>query len=135
MDFGASLISTTFATIATLIAGIVTVYLSARRRDSERTDSLKTAEEIALAAEAQQEQSRVRALELLAEKLPETESLTELTGALERIARQTSLQPSTDPTQEVVKNLINSYQLQALSQARVQFWFSLFASIGGFALI
>jgi len=74
-------------------------------------------------------------MELLAEKLPQTEAVPELIKEFETIAARVAPTLEADPIQPLVRDLVNDYQRQALSQSRAQFWFSVAAAVGGFVLI
>jgi hypothetical protein len=92
-------------------------------------------DEIASAASVQVESSRARAMELLAEKLPQTEGSPELIKELETVAARLTPTIESDPIQPLVRDLVNDYQRQALRQSTHQFWLSAFAAIVGFCLI
>jgi len=116
-------------------AGVLASWLSVRASSKSSPVEAQKIEEIASAANVQVESSRARAMELLAEKLPQTEAVPELIKEFETIAARVAPTLEADPIQPLVRDLVNDYQRQALSQSRAQFWFSVAAAVGGFVLI
>src|SRR5215216_6609102 len=88
--------------LAILGSGIGAYFVQSSQRRGD-TEAIQTADEIAAAASAQADHERALALHLLAEKLPATDSVPELTAAPERIAVAPPLVPREDPTQAWVK--------------------------------
>jgi hypothetical protein len=135
------ILNAVLATLAVL-AGFVGVYAYLQRSQrSERERDKLDVQQISAAVAASAEEARSRALETIAEKLPKTETPEQLVAALEKMTTSTLNvmieSPSTDKTlkRSLVEDLVNSYHLQALSQARHQFYFSLAAAVVGFIYI
>lgn len=132
------LIVTLGTAILTAVMGFVVSIYTSRFEKGQKEKSFEQAKDIATALKAESQASRARTLELLAEKLPKTENPDELILSLEKLAVQIASRPTNDAHKNdsqgwgAVQNLINSYHVQALDQARVQFWFSVVAASVGF---
>ena len=94
-------------------------------------------DELAKLAVARREEAKSRAVAELAEKLPAGLSAEEIQKAIGNQISIGSLIVNQTPSEEkeLVESLVNSYHQQALSQARVQFWFSVGAATVGFGYI
>ena len=136
------LLITMIASILTAIVGMVASVAFSKKEMGQKDKSIEQAKDIVAAMKAESQASRARALELLAQKLPKTESPEELILSLEKLSSEIASRPLNNDQKDensrgwgAVQNLINSYHVQALDQARVQFWFSVIAASVGFIWI
>lgn len=117
--------------VAALLVSVVAKFIW------DRPSAEKDIEKISQTVQASAIEARARAIRILAEKLPAdvtrvefeklfAEHLLENAGAGSAIASD---------DQKLVENLVTNYHQQALSQASVQFWFSVAAATIGFASI
>jgi hypothetical protein len=124
------------AAFATVTAALVTQVIF-RRQSSERKQAEMHAGKLAEMVKREAEIRRTAAVEQLLKRLPEgQQSVDTLFESLHRISTELSRAPP-QPSAEfsAVENLIAGYHEQALNQAKVQFWFSVFAATVGFAWI
>jgi hypothetical protein len=126
---------------ATVLFGLLNVVAEELSKRSRR-QAAQEVEKISSTVTATAETERLRAIQAIAEKLPEAASREDFLAALERLAKapvdQIDLLPETAEeklTRSLVEDLVTSYHLQALSQARQQFYFSLGAAVVGFIYI
>lgn len=128
-------LSTILVAIATSVAGLIANVLARKQRELARG----TADEAKALAEAIQHheaERRATAAELLLAKLPDGMSPQDFLAKLENIAARLQLEPREGTSSaEPFEGLINAYHEQALSQAQVQFWFSVIAATAGFVWI
>jgi len=128
-----SIIAIIGALAATMALPFITNSLS--KKDSE---AKQDAEEIAKAVSSKANEARAKALEVLASKLPEGLTPDQFESALTqhiRIGGDLVISESQPEERALVEGLVDSYHTQALSQARVQFWFSVTAATIGFIYI
>lgn len=128
---------------ASVVAGLLTVFaalasswLNRKKQDSEQAQRADI-EELTRLASSRREEAQSRAVAVLAEKLPIGLSAEELQKAIGSQIRIGNLVVNQTPPEEreLVEDLVGSYHQQALSQARVQFWFSVGAATVGFGYI
>lgn len=123
------------AGLGALVIGLMVQYIARRQKEISK----KSKEEITHIADiVQKEEAKTRAasLEKLLEKVPSGLQIDEFTRKIEEIATKFSqVEPRRSEEFSAVENLINGYHEQALEQAKVQFWFSIFAATVGFGLI
>lgn len=147
METTSLLILSGLAGLITAVLGVIITFLSRRQSEDQKKlneNAAKLADAIAADAAA----SRARALEMLTEKLPEATCVDDLVKTIEGVInRQDAWQNilsttsemkdgvSTDKRWPIVERLIDGYHRQALSQAKIQFWFSVAAATVGFSWI
>ncbi len=123
----------------TIIAGIIAGYISQKKIGQEEIQQ-KQMEELAKSLSLAAEGSRTRAIEEIAKRLPEEEQtpdkLSEAVTQGLRIGGDLVIH-NEHGSQEIklVQDLVTGYHQQALSQAKVQFWFSVIAATVGFIFI
>jgi predicted small secreted protein len=120
------------ATGTALVAAAITVFANSATKGAG-----KDIEKISQTVRASANTAQLRALEALVEKLPEDISGPEFK---ELIAFQLATNAFVgsgvkSEDQELVEDLVTNYHEQALSQAAVQFWFSVAAATVGFLYI
>jgi hypothetical protein len=129
-----STVNLLIATITTFIGVMIQAFFIFKSKKKEEEKSRKQIAEISEALKSEQEVRKVVALEKTVEKIPTGLSKEQLEEIVSKInLNQDALPPSLNLS--AVENLINSYHEQALSQAKVQFWFSVVAASVGFFLI
>lgn len=129
-------LTTIFTGVAALCAAIVSQWVAMRYK--KQSDLVKgEADRIAEALKSEEAARRAAALEAVVQKLPgESEKAKEIEEFLEKLlVRLPVTTPAVGSVASAVENLISSYHEQALSQARVQFWFSVVAATVGFIWI
>lgn len=137
---GVEVLMTAIAAIGTALAGFITAFV-ARRADALKQQELRKVDDLAAAIEAQAQAQRAKAVESLAERIPDPSAAAALLRSIEHLSasgRLTLVQPTDsrpDATWSLVEDLVNGYHQQALDQARVQFWFSIAAATVGFSII
>lgn len=133
---GLEFLTTLLAGIATLLAAVVSQWVAIRFK--KQSDLVKgEAERIAEVLKSEESARRAAALEAVVQKLPgEPEGAKEIEALLEKLVARVPLgAPVAGSVASAVENLISSYHEQALSQAKVQFWFSVVAATVGFVWI
>ncbi len=137
MSFPFEISSSLLAAIVTTIAGLVTSFLSARLsklRDIER-DKI---EGMITASGARAEEARTKLVSELIERLPPNLSPDEVVARLQsqfKIGGDVIVNQIVREGGDLITELVNGYHHQALSQAKVQFWFSIIAATVGFVFI
>jgi len=131
-----SVSSSLIAGILTLMAAYVSAMLARKKKASDKSNR-EEIDELAKLAIARMEEAKSRAVAVIAEKLPAGLSADEIQRNIGSQIRIGSLVVNQMPPEEtqLVESLVNSYHQQALSQAKVQFWFSVGAATVGFAYI
>lgn len=128
---------TVIAGIGTLLAAFIVTGLARRTAIKGREDRADV-EKIAKTVSAKASEARSKALEAIAEKLPSGLSAEqfELVFA-QQIRVDGDIIISQEPVEDkdLIEGLVNGYHQQALSQAKVQFWFSIAAATVGFVYI
>ena len=131
-EFTTTIVGASVTVIGGLIASLLAKKLTREKQlEREQTDKIVDAVKSGEAAR------RAATLDSLIQKLPGgLASVDELMGSLQKLVSELPASPAV-PTTEVdaVEGLITGYHEQALGQARVQFWFSLFAATVGFGWI
>lgn len=133
---GIEYLTTILTGVAGLLAAVVTQWIAIRFK--KQSEQVKVeAERIAEALRSETAARRAAALEVVAQNLPnDPERAKEIEAVLEKlVARLSVATPAAGSVASAVENLISSYHEQALSQARVQFWFSVVAATVGFIWI
>jgi len=126
---------TLLSAIGTLGIGLIANYLYHRLRELRRKSEATTSS-LASLVESRQAKQRFSVLQLLAEKLPPTSSPEEFFARLEPLVIKLTSTPRVDsPSMAPAHGLVSAYHEQALSQSRVQFWFSVVAAAVGFIWI
>jgi len=134
MDF--SLIAAA-AGLFTTFLGILTALVAEKVAKKAKLEKGKF-EDLLSASQARAEEAKLTLLEALTERLPENPDVEKLTEALSsqlKIAGDVVINTVVKPEAQFIEELVNSYHQQALSQARVQFWFSVVAATVGFLYI
>jgi hypothetical protein len=132
----ADVVTSSVVAALTLILGLGTSVLgllAVRLRKTSETELDKITETVrASAAEA-----RSQVLKTIAEKLPVGTSEEDLDNRIQelRIGGDLVINTVGHAGGQLVEDLVTSYHEQALSQARVQFWFSVVAATFGFIYI
>jgi hypothetical protein len=130
-----NLLASILGVVASLAAALVAQYLARRQRQLSRR-SEETAEAIATLIRTRHEDQKTATLAKLLDKLPDRVSAEEFVSRLEPLViRLTDIAPTSREEVAPVGSLVNAYHEQALSQAQVQFWFSVVAATVGFAWI
>src|ERR1017187_562336 len=130
--------------IGTFVAGLVTAAAAivlnlinerlSRRGQAER----RKIEDVLAAVEAKAEEAKAKVMESLAERVTPGSQPAEIA---EKLASQFRIGGDVIVNQVVkegsgfIEELVSGYHHQALSQAKVQFWFSIIAATVGFAYI
>lgn len=125
------------AGFATLLSAIMTMYLNKNSSKSKEIYK-KEVEEIASAARASAAEARSRAMQALAEKIPAGATKEEIESFLTShvsIGGNLVITQNASENRDIIEGLVTNYHQQALSQARVQFWFSVAAATVGFIYI
>ena len=125
------------AGLITLIAGFLTNIISEKANKKTKLEKEKF-EELLSSSESRAEEARLILMEALSEKLPPDitpEDLTEKLSSQLKIAGDVVINNVIKQDTQFIEELVNSYHQQALSQARVQFWFSVIAATIGFGFI
>lgn len=128
--------TTSLALITTLLTALVSESVALRFK--KQSDQVKDeAARIAEALKSEGAARRAAALEVVAQNVPsDPKRAKELEAIIEKlVARLPASTPSVGSVASAVENLISNYHEQALSQARVQFWFSVAAATVGFIWI
>ena len=95
-------------------------------------------EELLASSESRAEEAKMILMKALSERLPpdiKLEDLSEKLSSQLKIAGDVVIHNVIKPDSQLIEELVNSYHQQALSQARVQFWFSVIAAMVGFGYI
>ncbi len=115
--------------------GVVAEY-SAQRHRALSKKSQATTDSLVNLIKSRQIEQRSAVMTLLAERLPKNASAEEFFTKLEPLViKLTETAPALSESLAPVESLVAAYHGQALSQARVQFWFSIFAATVGFGWI
>lgn len=129
---------TIISAIITLFIGITANMLSERLRKRAIIEH-KTVEDALAASEIQLDKARTDVVDAILRRMPDETPPAELADAITRQLRVGSgdiiINQTIRERSEFVQELVTQYHQQALSQSRVQFWFSLFAACVGFGFI
>ncbi|MGC4013631.1 MAG: hypothetical protein QM755_03790 [Luteolibacter sp.] len=133
-----------FPTTTTLISGLITAILGlfanllATKLNKTQEIEKEKFEDLLATSDKRAEEAKAILLKALSERLPSDVSAEELGQKLSsqlRIAGDIVINQVARTENQLIQELVNSYHQQALSQARVQFWFSVAAAAVGFAYI
>jgi hypothetical protein len=122
------------AATATTLAGFLAERLGSKQI-KEKQLAAKQAETIVEAIKSEEGARRAEAIKLVLEKLPERNDAVQILHTLNQVLSEIPARSTSVSEHDAIEDLINGYHAQALSQASVQFWFSLAAATVGFALI
>lgn len=127
------IIQSVLAVSATVVAALITQIIY-RRQSKEQKQAEAQAGKLAEMVKHEAEIRRTAAVEQLIQRLPEgQQSIDKLFEALQKLAIEVPRNtPESSEELSAVENLIASYHEQALSQALIQFWFSVLAATVGF---
>jgi hypothetical protein len=122
------------AGVGTAVAAIFTEYLSIKLKQKRKSESAKL-DQIISVLKTDDEALKIAVSESVAKSMENGESAQkEVRDSIKRI--EVKLAALNSPAREkAFEELISSYHEQALSQAKVQFWFSVFAATFGFGWI
>ncbi len=129
-------INVALSAVVTVAAGIVASVLADRFTKVKKLETEKL-KEIRDTIYGKLEEQRAKSVDDISEKMPAGISAEQLEGKIAQ-AIQDNLAILSKNAQEgldFVSELVNGYHQQALSQARIQFWFSVVAATVGFAYI
>jgi hypothetical protein len=123
--------------IATAFSAIAAQLLLRRRRKTEDSLARDQASKLAEAYKLEGDANRASVfLEITKRLPPDQQSVDRLAATLEKLVSEVDTRSGKAPEEfSAVEGLISSYHEQALSQARVQFWFSVVAATVGFLWI
>lgn len=132
-DFLTSLnISLIAALLIAIIAASVDIFFKSKQKTRDEVEGISNAVK-ASAAEAQ-----ALAFKAILEKIPAEASKEEIEGIIRggiQIGGDLIISQNQPEERQLVEDLVTNYHHQALSQARFQFWFSVFAATAGFLYI
>ncbi|EIM62378.1 TRADD-N-associated membrane domain-containing protein [Desulfobacter postgatei] len=130
--------------IFTFASGIITAAIAvilnilnerfSRRKQQER----KNIEDVLAAVEAKAEEAKAKVIASIAEKAPAGATPIDIAEKLAsqfRIGGDVVINQITKEGSDFIQDLVTGYHHQALSQAKVQFWFSIMAATVGFGYI
>lgn len=133
-----STVLTIFAALITTIAGLLTSYLAKKKSEQEKFQK----EQVSVLSHtviAQAEEAKAKAVQEFIKHLPEgsqtAEQIREAASQNFKIVGDLIINNQKSPDNELVQDLVTGYHQQALSQAKVQFWFSVIAATVGFIFI
>jgi hypothetical protein len=127
---------TAAAGLVTALAGLFAIFFERLRSKSGTAE--KDINRISEAVLASANEARSRAIEAIVEKLPSGISKEELENLVTqqiRVGGDFIINQQAPADRQLVEDLVTNYHQQALSQARVQFWFSVMAATIGFLYI
>lgn len=132
-EIARQIFASVIAAVFSLGAGFIFTWVN-RRRIRERQKSDADIDRIAQVARADDDIRTEAVLSTIKENLALRDSSKEVAESLDRLrgAIRLAVPPNEFPA---VENLVSSYHEQALSQANVQFWFSVAAATAGFVWI
>ena len=125
------------AGLITAIVGVLANLLADKVNKRAKLEKEKL-EELLASSESRAEDAKLMLMEALSEKLPpdlKPEDLSEKLSSQLKIAGDVVINNVIKQDSQLIEELVNSYHQQALSQARVQFWFSVIAATVGFGYI
>ena len=125
--------ATSFSVLGILssVVGLCLGYLKDKKKKN-------TFENLLASARSRADEAKSDIVKALSQRLPEGITGDELAERLSselRIVGDVIVNQVVKPQTQLIEELVNSYHQQALSQARVQFWFSIFAATVGFGYI
>jgi hypothetical protein len=123
--------------LSALITGLVGVVATIYKHMIAREKSLYSEQinEIAKTVKEEQEGNRIRIVGDAINIVPSGLSTEQFEKMLDRAVDRISVSAPPNNFSQAVENLISDYHTQALSQAKVQFWFSLIVAVVGFVWI
>ena len=131
------LLITLLSGLIPLLGGIIASILAAKLNRQKEIEKEKI-EDVLAASGAKAEEARNKLALTLVEKLPEgltAEQILDKLSTQYRIGGDIIVNQIVREGGDLISDLVNSYHQQALSQARVQFWFSVVAATVGFVYI
>jgi len=131
------LLASILAGLGALTASALLPWIASRHR-KDASEAKQDAEKIAEAVSSSALEARAKALESIASKLPEGLTPEQFETAFTqqvRIGGDLVISQPSSEERELVEGLVDSYHNQALSQAKIQFWFSVSAATIGFIYI
>lgn len=136
-DVPLTTITTVAAAIITTVLGLFANLLAEKLNKGRKLEKEKF-EDLLATSDKRAEEAKAALLQALSERLPNNLSVEELGQKLSsqlRIAGDVVINQVIRTENQLIQELVNSYHQQALSQARVQFWFSVAAATVGFGYI
>ncbi|TMP26984.1 hypothetical protein CWB99_10360 [Pseudoalteromonas rubra] len=126
------------AALITVIAGFFTNLIASKKTEQDKIQKEKVSD-IANTVLAQAEEARAKAVSEIVKHLPKDqqtpEELQEAASKNLKIVGDLVINNQNAGDAELVQDLVTGYHQQALSQAKVQFWFSVAAATTGFGFI
>ncbi len=116
--------------------GVIANLLFSKKLEQEKIQEKKL-EEIASSVSTKYNETKFRIVEAIANKIPKGANAEEFASSLAQNIqiRGDLFVNGTEDRDVSLEDLVSSYHQQALSQAKVQFWFSVLAATVGFAYI
>ncbi len=120
----------------TVAAGITANLLAERLSKIKKLETEKL-KELRDTIYVKLEEQRAKSVDDISEKVPPGISPAELEGKIAQVVQDNlaTISKNTREGLDFVSELVNGYHQQALSQARIQFWFSVAAATVGFGYI
>ncbi|MFC1855916.1 hypothetical protein ACFL2A_05185 [Thermodesulfobacteriota bacterium] len=131
---GIEIFLTVISGLITAIGGLLfaTIFRKKTEQDKIQNENLNSIAEVAVAKASE---ARLKVIDSIASKLPEGGKPEEIERLLEsKISIDKNLFINHEDG-SLIEGLVDSYHQQALSQAKVQFWFSVIAATVGFIYI
>ncbi len=126
------------AALITAIAGMLTGFIAKKKTEQDKIQQERVSE-LANTVLAQAEEAKAKAVSEFVKHLPEgeqtPEQLRETASKNFKIVGDLIINNQKSDDTELVQDLVTGYHQQALSQAKVQFWFSVVAATAGFVFI
>jgi hypothetical protein len=128
--------------INSVLAGLVTIMAAAlsqvllKRQSAETRTSKEQAEVIAKVLQTKEAASKAAVMEQVMDRVPAGLPTEQFDRLVNEITMRLPTVPAESPeASTAVEALVNNYHEQALSQAKIQFWFSVVAATVGFVWI
>lgn len=121
-----------------IISAIALQIFITKRSDRQSRLEKKKFDDLLATSEARAEEAKAALIEAVTEKLPDDISAQELSEQLSsklEVAGDIIINQIGQNDAQLIKNLVKNYHKQALSQAKIQFWFSIVAATIGFIFI
>lgn len=126
------------AALITAIAGLLTGFIAKKKIEQDKIQQERVTG-LANTVLAQAEEAKAKAVQEFVKHLPEgeqtPEQLKEAASQSFKIVGDLIINNQKTDDTELVQDLVTGYHQQALSQAKVQFWFSVIAATTGFVFI
>lgn len=120
-----------------IIFGTLQIFIT-KKSDRQNRLEKKKFDDLLATAEARAEEAKAALIEAVTEKLPDDISAQELSEQLSsklEVAGDIIINQIGQNDAQLIEDLVKNYHKQALSQAKIQFWFSVFAATIGFTFI